>query len=147
LGSYTREGSGLLPGHPNWSVGLALSLPLFDGGARSADRAAARAAEAAALANRDALRQRLETAVRADVVRLEDARRRVGIAREVVRLAEESLRAATLMYRAGRTPVLDVLDADDVLLRARTASVQALTDVALARAALRYDVGADPLGE
>jgi hypothetical protein len=25
--------------------------------------------------------------------------------------------------------------------------VQALTDVALARAALRYDVGADPLGE
>jgi outer membrane protein TolC len=147
LGSYTREGSGLLPGHPNWSVGLGLSLPLFDGGARSADRAAARAAEAAALANRDALRQRLETAVRAGVVRLEDARRRVGIAGEVVRLAEESLRAATLMYRAGRTSVLDVLDADDMLLRARTASVQSLTDVALARAALRYDVGADPLGD
>jgi len=31
-----------------------------------------------------------------------------------------------------------------VLLRARTAGVQALTDVALARAALRYDVGSDP---
>ena len=144
LGSYTREGSGLLPGHPNWSLGLGLSLPLFDGGARSADRAAARAAETAAVATRDALRQRLGAAVRADLVRLEDARRRVGIAAEVVRLAEESLRAATIRYRAGRTPVLDVLDAEDVLLRARTAGVQALTDVALARAALRYDVGADP---
>jgi outer membrane protein TolC len=144
LGSYTREGSGLLPGHPNWSLGLGLSLPLFDGGARSADRAAARATETAAVATRDALRQHLDAAVRADLVRLEDARRRVGIAAEVVRLAEESLRAATIRYRAGRTPVLDVLDAEDVLLRARTAGVQALTDVALARAALRYDVGADP---
>jgi outer membrane protein TolC len=144
LGSYTREGSRLLPGHPNWSLGLGLSLPLFDGGARSADRAAARAAGTAAVATRDALRQRLGAAVRADLVRLEDARRRVGIAAEVVRLAEESLRAATIRYRAGRTPVLDVLDAEDVLLRARTAGVQALTDVALARAALRYDVGADP---
>jgi len=144
LGSYTREGSGLLPGHPNWSLGLGLSLPLFDGGARNADRAAARATETAAVATRDALRQHLDAAVRADLVRLEDARRRVGIAAEVVRLAEESLRAATIRYRAGRTPVLDVLDAEDVLLRARTAGVQALTDVALARAALRYDVGADP---
>ena len=144
LGSYTREGSGLLPGHPNWSLGLGLSLPLFDGGARSADRAAARATETAAVATRDALRQHLDAAVRADLVRLEDARRRVGIAAEVVRLAEESLRAATIRYRAGRTPVLDVLDAEDVLLRARTAGVQALTDVALARAALRYDVGSDP---
>jgi outer membrane protein len=140
-GSYNWEDSQVLPGHKNWNVGLGLSVPIFQGGVTQAgvDQATARAE--AARATEDALRQRLQVAVRTNVTTLDDTRSRVRSATEIVRLAEESEKVAALKYKTGKGTSLDVLDAEIVLTNARINYIQVLTDYALAAAELNFNLG------
>lgn len=142
---YNREDSKFLPGHKNWNAGITLSLPIFQGGATRAQVNQAEARIEAARSHRQALVQKLESALRSAILSLDDARRRIGSSREIVRLSEESLRTAELKYSTGKGTSLDVLDAQTVLTNARINFIQALTDYLTAKADLYYIAGLDRL--
>jgi outer membrane protein len=140
-GIYNWEDSRVLPGNKNWNIGVGLSLPLFQGGATQASVEQAKSRTEAARATREALRQRLQVAVRTTLTTLDDTRSRVRSATEIVHLAEETERVASLKYRSGKGTNLDVLDAETVLTNARINYVQVLTDYAIATAELNFDLG------
>jgi len=140
-GSYNWEDSRVLPGNKNWNIGVGVSFPIFQGGVTraSVDQAAARAE--AARATGEALRQKLQVAVRTTLTTLDDTRSRVRSAAEIVRLAEESEKVSSLKYRTGKGSNLDLLDAELVLTDARINYVQVLSDYALAVAELNFNLG------
>jgi len=140
-GIYNWEDSRVLPGNKNWNIGVGLSLPIFQGGATQASVEQAKSRTEAARATREALRQRLQVAVRTTLTTLDDTRSRVRSATEIVHLAEETERVASLKYRSGKGTNLDVLDAETVLTNARINYVQVLTDYAIATAELNFNLG------
>ena len=126
------------------SVGLTLSVPLFDGG-RLADsaRAARRSAEQAAMLA-DAQRE----TVALDVVNAyQDARyaqsARAGIATQF-ESADESSRAAEARYRAGVGSLLEWLTAQADRARARAAQAQAESDWLATLSRLNHALGRLP---
>jgi outer membrane protein len=140
-GSYNWEDSQVLPGNKNWNIGVGVSLTLFQGGATQASVDQARSRTEAARATGEALRQRLQVALRTTLTTLEDTRSRVRSATEIVHLAEETERVASLKYRSGKGTNLDVLDAETVLTNARINYIQVLTDYAVATAELNFNLG------
>lgn len=125
----------------SWFVGLALQWNLFNG---FADRA--RIVEARAGLDRlHALRERLASAIRLEVrdayLRLRTARERIGVARGSVAQAEESLRVVRDRYQAGLTTIVDLLQTEAALTRARGSLIRASYDASLARAALELAMG------
>jgi len=140
-GTYNWEDSQVLPGNKDWNVGVGLSLPLFQGGATQASVDQAKSRVEAARATEEALRQRIQVAVRTTLTTLDDARSRVRSAAEIVSLAEETENVASLKYRTGKGTNLDVLDAEMVLTNARINYIQVLTDYAVATAELNFNLG------
>lgn len=140
-GSYYWEDSSVPPDNNHWGVGVGLSLPLSQGGLTRAAMAEARARAGAAQAAEDAVRQRLRVALHTTLTTLDDIRSRVRGAEEIVRLAQESAKVASLRYRTGHVSNLDLLDAEMVLNTARINQVQVLTDFALTRAELEFTLG------
>ncbi|MEN6345717.1 MAG: TolC family protein [Armatimonadia bacterium] len=117
---------GLVPSSMDTSVGITagivVGLPVVDGGrrqaeVREADQSLARAAAAVAA---------LEQQVRAEVITAEAragaARQNLETAASQVRAAEEAYRVAQVRYEAGKSIILEVLDA----LRAQTEAQQSL---------------------
>ncbi len=114
---------------PNYTVAVALSVDLFDGGVRAAaiQRATAIVDE---LTESDrtallAIAHDVETAY----LQLGEARARYQVAAQAVGAAEESLRLVAVQYRGGGAPVTRYLEAEGAQARARTARIQAALDV------------------
>jgi outer membrane protein TolC len=114
---------------PNYTVAVALSVDLFDGGVRAAaiQRAAAivdelTESDRAALL---AIARDVETAY----LHLAEARARYQVAAQAVGAAEESLRLVAVQYRGGGATVTRYLEAEGAQARARTARIQATLDV------------------
>jgi outer membrane protein TolC len=114
---------------PNYTVAVALSVDLFDGGARAAaiQRAAAIVDE---LTESDrgallAIAHDVETAY----LHLGEARARYQVAAQAVGAAEESLRLVAVQYRGGGATVTRYLEAEDARARACTTRIQATLDV------------------
>lgn len=125
----------------NWTLMATARFTLFDGSGvrarvRQADEDRRRAEEQAAL-----LRQAVEMDVirafhdlRAAEGRLEEARRSVEFGREGLRIIEDR-------YREGLTTLVELLDAETALTRARAREVGAHRDLLLSRAGLDLAVG------
>ena len=114
---------------PNYTVAVALSIDLFDGGIRTAaiQRAAAIVDE---LTESDrgallAIAHDVETAY----LHLGEARARYQVAAQAVGAAEESLRLVAVQYRGGGATVTRYLEAEGAQARARTTRIQAALDV------------------
>ena len=121
------------------SIGPAVSLPIFHGGAIRGRYRAARADFDAAVAsyNSAVLEAYRQTADAVTGTRLADAR--LASARQAVAANEESHRIIAARYQAGLVTYLDVLQVDDRLLAARLAltgveSAARSSDLALVRA-------------
>ena len=117
-----------------WSVGGALTQPIFEGGAL---RAQSRAARDAFAAQADAYREVVLTAFGqvADSLRaLEHDEDRVAAFRHALRIAGESLALQRTSYAAGKTTVLQLIDAErtysQVMLGMASAQVQQFEDAA-----------------
>lgn len=122
------------------SVGLALDLPLDRTPERNAWRTALIQAVRAWRAE-EGLGDEIQRQIRADVRRLEEARRSHAIQGESVRLAERRAESTPLLLEAGQAQTRDVLDAENDLVAARNALTRALVDHAVARLRLELDVG------
>jgi outer membrane protein TolC len=127
-----------------WRVSLDASWALFDGGLRAGKRQQAEASAAAARAAAEA--QRL-----AVLQEVEDALRDLSVTEERLRLAEQqhafasaAAASAQRTFAAGVASSLDVLDANDRLYQADVAVADARGHLGMARVALDKALGRTP---
>jgi len=127
--------------HTGVSAAISFSIPIFDWGAsRSRQRQAQLRVDIAENERTLALRGFTQQfyAARAQV---DNAARRINLAREGVTKAQDNLAASIARYRAGEAPIVEVTDAQTTLVEQRTALYQAIFDYQTALARLRRGTG------
>lgn len=127
--------------HSGVSAAISLSIPIFDWGAtRSRERQAQLRVQLAENERTAALRGFTQQfyAARAQV---ETAITRIGLAREGVTVAQDDLAASIARYRAGEAQIVEVTEAQTVLVEQRTALYQAIFDYQTALARLKQATG------
>lgn len=126
---------------PEWAVGVAVSVPLFQGGQRLARVSAARAQER----ELDLRQARAERDVALLVERrhaeLDEAMSRLTSLEATHALAAESLRAQQSAFTAGLATSLDVLDAEQALARVDLGIQKARYDAVVSMAGLLEALG------
>jgi outer membrane protein len=132
-GVSQRNGRSYLP---TYAVGVALSVPIFDGFRREA-RVAEQTTVARDLDSRARdLRVQVEAEVRVAVLNLASSTESVAAARERLALAQEEVAQARERFQAGVAGNADVITASLTLNAARTQLVDALTAYQASRVAL-----------
>ena len=139
VGLFANNGpTGLEPQHflNTYTYGVAVRLPVFEGGLRTGQTREAEAAAREVDVHRRDLRQQVAVEVRSAILDLTSAREQVDAAREHERLAEQEVEQARERFRAGVAGNADVINASLSLNSARTGVVDALTEYQAARVAL-----------
>jgi outer membrane protein len=119
-----------------YTYGLQVSVPVFEGGRRSAQTQEQEAVARGIEVQRRDLRQQIEADVRNALLDLSSAREEVDAARERQRLAEQEVQQARERFRAGVAGNADVATASQTLNNARTAVIDALSQYQAARVSL-----------
>lgn len=123
------------------SAGIALRLPLFDGGRRQALRAESASQWRSEQIRAKDLRQQIEMELRIAFDNLRSAELQITAAEEGLRLAEREVEQAVRRYGAGVAGSLEVTDAQTRLARARDNRLAALSQHNLARLDLGTAMG------
>lgn len=133
VGAYRERAGSDTDFIDDWSVGVQLSLPLFDGGVRRnrVDQAALAREQAAQAAEQTRLD--VDKQVEDAWNRYREALSRVDVTARSVQEAEEALAIERLRYEQGVGLVTDLLDAETSLLTAQADRLQAEFDVIVAR--------------
>jgi outer membrane protein TolC len=108
-----------------WQAQLLLTLPLYDGGARSGIGRERAAVLAEARTNLDAALRQAASEVRLSFEAMLRADQALVAARDATRLAHRAYELATIAYRAGATTNIEVLDAARQARDADTGAAQA----------------------
>lgn len=124
-----------------WSAGLSLSVPLYDGGATAARTEAARADLKIVQSDREKLINSVRLEVETALLDLETASQQVKTAEAALRQARENLDLARGRYRVGVGTSLEVTDAAEKYSKAAKSLVQARYDRQVAAAALEKALG------
>jgi outer membrane protein len=138
---YGSTGTGSDAAIPTRTYGVALKVPVLDGGRRKA-----RVAESSSqhrqeqIRTRD-LRDQIELEVRLALNALKSADEQVSVAKGGLSLAEKELQQARKRYEVGVANSVEVTDAQTRLARARDNQVQALYSHNLARIAFSEAAG------
>jgi outer membrane protein len=127
--------------HDSWSVGLSLSIPVFDGFATKANIHQAQlnmfvVEEELSQAKRD-----VSLAVKQAFLNVTEAEERIQVTEESLALAEEERRLAEERYRLGASFLLELIDSQVAFTTAQTNYISALYDYQLALAQLKQAVG------
>jgi outer membrane protein len=130
--------------HDSWAVGAQLDWLLFDGLARDAARHQANARAAAAREQAAVFADRVRDDLANTSAELRTKQQGVDASQRAVGLSQESLDLIRTQYTAGTATQLDLLQAQDALIAANIALVQARFDVAAADLAFRYAAGTFP---
>jgi len=136
-GSYFMEDKEFFPGNANSYAGVFLALPIYSGGAVSAqtDRAGARYAQARETERKTRLS--LYSRYAASVSTALDKKERVGTSAKTLELAKETLTASELRYSAGKISVVDLLDAQNLWSNAYLAYANVIFDYLINAAEVR----------
>ena len=138
---YGSIGSGLRRSLPTRTYGVAMKVPLFDGGRRGARRAESESQHRAEQTRTRDLREQVALDVRLALDSLRSAEEQVKVAREGLQLAESELAQARRRYEAGVAVGLEVTDAQTRTERARDNQTAALFNHNLARIDLAQAMG------
>ncbi|HQT93634.1 MAG: hypothetical protein B7Z61_06450 [Acidobacteria bacterium 37-71-11] len=125
----------------SWSVGVAASWTLFDGGKSRADTAASQAGQRAAARERDELARRIALEVETGRRNLESALAAVSAADDARAAARERETAARERHAAGLAAMVEILDAEAQLAGAEQQQIDVRAAAWLADAALARAVG------
>lgn len=141
LGAYGYRDRDIGGSAPEWTLGLAGTWTLYDGGTLTAQAEKARArlnqAREAQRVVDLGVQAQLKDALRAWRIALNDTRANAKLAEA----NQESLKAAEVLYRAGKATALDILTAQADLARTEGARVRAAADYAMARHAVARWIG------
>jgi outer membrane protein TolC len=133
-------GTGNWSPQPNWSAGLTLVVPLFDGGKASADIRIANANAMSASANRDALLVTLTSQLDAARSEIIANRANVAASTEAVAAARAQLQLSEARYTQGLGSQIELADAQTAVTTAEGNLVQAEFQLAFAWAQLHRAV-------
>ena len=129
-------------GNDAFNVVVGATIPIWVRAYRAAVAEVDRAAEATTLRLRDAENQ-VAQEIHLALVRMREARDLMELqATALIPQAEQTLAATEAAFRTGQTTMLDLIDAERVLLRLRSAHERARRDHLLALADLERAVGA-----
>jgi outer membrane protein TolC len=131
-------------GAGEWSAGLQLDLPIFDGGTIGAGVAKAYAVLAESREAERGVRLAVQSQVRRELSAWRSAAADFRAAEESIAAARESLAAAEALYRIGKATALDVLTAQQELAGAENRRAIALAGYASARAGVELLTGSVP---
>lgn len=135
--NFNPEPTGFAGEKLTWHAGLALSMPIWDGGVTKARVEQAQAGSAAARETLQRTRLNIAHEVRAAALNLQDAALRTATTAQAVTLAEEALRLANVRYQAGIAVSVEVTNAEAQLTQAKFNQVNAGYDYAIALAQLQ----------
>jgi outer membrane protein len=124
-----------------WTAGVQASWPIFNGFAREAKIASAKARRRQASAADLQTRLNVAVEVRQSFSLYEQAREILSSAEQVVAQARESLRMAKARYEAGSSTQLDVLQAQSAFSQARLSQLEAQYDTIISLALLQKATG------
>jgi TolC family type I secretion outer membrane protein len=125
----------------SWNAGVALSVPLFEGGLTKGKVGEARANLHMAEAQRDTLRQSILLEVSQSHADMESAKVRIEVMESSLQKARENLEIAQGRYEAGVGPYIEVTDAQLASVTAETDYVKALYDYQLSAARVMKAMG------
>ncbi len=120
---------------------LGLSFPLYDGGARYADRDTARARLEEAQANLQASRLRAQAIIEKARAKLEEAQSRLSLAQAQLTLATQAVEQVDQLHKNGLATSLDLDDADVRRFAADRQVAERDLDVSLSRLRLHHAQG------
>jgi outer membrane protein len=129
-----NRGDEMIERPEGYSVGLVLTVPLFDGFMRENAVGTARAREEQAKEQAILARQQIAKAVHQAALSLQAAESNVNASRKGVAQADEQFRIVRERYASGRGIQVEVLDAQTALTRAQFNAVAALADYQTAHA-------------
>ena len=127
-----------------WTVGVNVTLPVFDGFRRSGMVYQATANQRAARLEREKVEQQIRLSLQQGLDEVQATRETVEAARANVRQADKVLEMMQANYQHGAATTLDVVDAQTALTLARTNLLRGLHDYSVARANLRWALGRTP---
>jgi len=125
----------------NWSAGVMLTFPFFDGFASSGRISQAKSEFRQSEITDENLKRSIEVEVRQAHLLLGEAQERIDSQKDNLIQAEESVRIAEISYANGAVTNLEVMDTQLALTQAKTNYLQALYDYRIARAALQKASG------
>lgn len=142
---YSRSGEEF-PLKDGWSIGAALTFPVFNGFMTRYQVEEAEANLNVLRANEETLRQAILLEVQQAYLNLQEAGERISTSEIAVKQAEENLDLARGRYAAGVGNPIEITDALVAYSNAKTDYVDALYDFKVARASLEKAMGAGSMG-
>jgi len=112
----------------DWSLLVNVSLPLFEGGARSARVSGSRLTLNQLLSQRDATRERITQRIRATLHDIGASYPSIQLSKDAATAAKKNLDLVTEAYIHGTVSILDLLDAQNAALVAEEAATNAVFD-------------------
>lgn len=116
----------------NWQLGLVVSLPLFDGGARYAEADKARLDLQRLRLTRESLARKLRQQVQSELYDALASFSAIDLSRQRQQAAQKSLELTAQAYRVGAVSIADFVDAQTNAFAAEQGAVNAVYDFMLA---------------
>jgi outer membrane protein TolC len=127
--------------HDSWSVGVNLRWDLFDGSRRSHVRRQAELARQATAELLENERREVAFLVTESALRRQEAAMKLESARAALQAAEEGRRLVSLRFQNGLSPMVELMDAESALNRARANLVEVENGYLGATGELYYQAG------
>ncbi|HAJ93423.1 MAG TPA: TolC family protein, partial [Synergistaceae bacterium] len=130
-------------GDDNWKVGIVAYWTLFDSGKAKSKTEQSKAKARELLDRLDDMKNIIRTEVTQAGLNLRSAQRRLNVTEHQVAVSEEDYRITKQRYQEHVGTNLDLLDARLALTDSRREFVDALYDIAIAKANLIYAIGSE----
>lgn len=141
FGQYKRSGEDFFPDDDDVIVGGRVELPIFEGGIRWVRLSRARSDLAISKAQETDLKRQIKVEVVDAQLHLEDLKATLKAIDKQIEHARENLRIVQLRYQEGEATNLDALDANLLLVKARTDFSTLNYDIIKARFAILKAIG------
>ena len=133
------------PDDTTWTVGMNVSLPLYDGGGRYAAEREAAAEVARLESERMAAAERIELGVRSSLQRVGASFAGIHLASEAAEASQKNLDTVTDAYGRGAVSIIELIDAQNAALLGELAAASAVYDfmidmMSAQRAVGRFDL-------
>jgi len=133
--------------HSNWSAGLSVTIPIFDGFATKAKVEEAKARYAQAGLDKENLHDQIAVDIKRACLDLNEAFSIIDASKDNIQEAKEALRIAEISYDNGVGTNLDILDTQVTLSQIEQNYSEGIYDYLIAKAFLDRSIGRGFLGE
>ena len=133
--------------HNNWNIGLAVTIPIFDGFLTRSKVEAAKARYAQAILGKENLEDQISVDVKQACLDMKEAQTVIDSQKDNIVEAREALKISEVRYDSGVGINLDVLDAQVSLAQVEQNLASGTYDYIMAKASLERSMGVELLKE